>query len=1057
MDDGLLKEFINESREHLATIEVDLLAIEEGGADIDEELVNKVFRAAHSIKGGSGFFGLARVKELSHRAETVLDMLRSRKMAPNAEIINVLLAAFDRLREMINDSANSESTHIDDLVVSLTGLASSFLPGDQKAILTRDVVLQSPAGWTVVVPEIDVDRARRGGRFIYGIEYDLIHDVDRQGKNVLQMFRDLETTGEILECAIGFDEAGTLDGPLGNTLPLRLVHATVLDPDMASGLFEVAADKISVLYNPRTAAHAPAAVQAAARPPVEAVPAPVAAPAQAPAVSTPPMPPPPAARVPAAKADGPQADGPRGGDETLRVSVGLLETLMNLAGELVLSRNQLRTAIATRNVQSLSVADQRLSHVTSEIQDVIMQTRLQPIGNVFGKFPRVVRDMAAALKKDIQLDIRGKDVALDRSLIEGLSDPLTHMVRNSVDHGIELPEERQASGKRPQGTVRIEARHEAGQVVVEIADDGKGIDPKRVAESAVKKGLIAPEKVAAMSDEDKVALVFLPGLSTAEKVTDISGRGVGMDVVKTNLDRLGGKVEIKSIIGKGTTFRIKLPLTLAIIPSLIVSVESERFAIPQVNVEELLRIRAEDVKKRIEVVGEAEVLLLRDKIIPLVRFDRVLGGTPTYVDPSTSLREIDRRVAIADRRSPRHPVAVDSREENASGPARHTGRGGPDRRTSPASALEIAVVTTGTMTYGLVVDEFHDTEEIVVKPLGRHLQHLREYAGATILGDGHVALILDVAGTAVKADLASVSGSARAAAQAEVVDKERLEDTHSLLLFHNGKDEICAVPLDVVERIERISAAQVELAGNRRTMQYRGASLPLVTLSDVASVQPVDSANDLAVIVSRVHGHEVGLLGAMPVDVVDTKALVDQITHRQTGIAGSAIIRDKTTLITDIREVVNAVHPEWVQERAAERMAALPTAGQPEARASVGVLLAEDSDFFRAQVKRYLEEDGYTVFAAPDGEAAWEALLAHLGEVKLVVTDLEMPRLTGFGLAQRIRADERTAKLPIIAVTSLAGEDDVAKGKAVGIDEYQVKLDRDRLMERVHAFAATAA
>jgi two-component system chemotaxis sensor kinase CheA len=1062
MDDELLREFINESREHLATIEVDLLAIEEGGADIDEELVNKVFRAAHSIKGGSGFFGLTKVKELAHRSETVLDMLRSRKMAPNAEIINVLLAAFDRLREMINDSANSESMEIDDLVVGLTGLASSFLPGEQKASLTRDVVLQSASGWTVAVPEVDVERARRSGRFIYGIEYDLIHDVDRQGKNVLQVFRDFETTGEILECALGFDEAGTLDGPLGNTLPLRLVHATVIDPEMAGALFEVGSHKLSVLYNPRTAAHPPAVVPPATATPaarVETAPAevvPSRAFAAAPAtVAPPPTPPVPSApRASAAKADA-ASEGPRASDETLRVSVSLLETLMNLAGELVLSRNQLRTAIATRNVQSLTVADQRLSHVTSEMQDVIMQTRLQPIGNVFGKFPRVVRDMSAALKKDIFLDIRGRDVALDRSLIEGLSDPLTHMVRNSVDHGIELPEQRVASGKSGQGTLRIEARHEAGQVVVEIADDGKGIDPKKIADSAVRKGLIAAEKVAAMSDEDRVALIFLPGLSTAENVTDISGRGVGMDVVKTNLDRLGGKVEIKSTVGVGTTFRIKLPLTLAIIPSLIVSVEQERFAIPQVNVEELLRVRAEDVKKRIEVVGDAEVLLLRDRIIPLVRFDRVLGCTSTFVDPKSLAREVDRRVAIADRRSPRHPAHGPTAAQVQAGPApcEHA-RAGADRRTSAASALEIAVVTTGTMTYGLVVDAFHDTEEIVVKPLGRHLKHLREYAGATILGDGQVALILDVAGTAVRADLASVSGSARAARQAEAVDKERLEETHSLLLFHAGQNQICAVPLDVVERIERISASQIDLAGNRRTMQYRGASLPLVALSDAASVPPVDGSKDLAVIVSRVHGHEVGLLAAMPVDVVDTKTAIDHLTHRQTGIAGSAIIRDRTTLIADTRELVSAVHPEWMHERASERTAALPApAVEPDATAGVGVLLAEDSDFFRAQVKRFLEEEGYTVFAAPDGEAAWALLLAHLGDVKLVVTDLEMPRLTGFGLAQRIRADERTATLPIIAVTSLAGEDDVAKGKAAGIDEYQVKLDRDRLIEGVRGFA----
>ena len=697
------------------------------------------------------------------------------------------------------------------------------------------------------------------------------------------MFRDLETTGEILECAVDYDAAGDLDGPVGAGLPLRLAHSTVIDPDMASALFEVDPEKVSLLFNPRTASHpapsvpAPAAVAA----PVAAlVPEPVRpasfvhdAPAPSPPPSAPPVRQAPASAAARGEAQQGGEGGQRAGDETLRVSVGLLETLMNLAGELVLSRNQLRTAIAQQSMQSLSQADQRLSHVTSEIQDVIMQTRLQPIGNVFGKFPRVVRDMAATLKKDIQLDIRGKDVALDRSLIEGLSDPLTHMVRNSVDHGIELPDERVKAGKKPQGLVRIEARHEAGQVVIEIVDDGKGIDPKRVSESAVKKGLISAEKVQGMSEEDKVALIFLPGLSTAAEVTDISGRGVGMDVVKTNLDRLGGKVEIRSELGKGTTFRIKLPLTLAIIPSLIVSVENERFAIPQVNVEELLRIRPDEIKKRIEVVGDAEVLLLRDRIIPLVRFDRILGRTPTYFDPNTGEREVDRRVALADRRSPRHALARGGDETSGTSLGSDARRTERDRRTNPASALEIAVVTTGTMTYGLVVGTFHDTEEIVVKPLGRHLQHIGEYAGATILGDGTVALIIDVGGTAVQAGpRVGVRVRAGRASRPRPPNASGSRTCTRSCCSTSAARRSARCRSTSSSAIERISAAQVEIAGARRTMQYRGASLPLVALSDVASVQPVDGVDDLAVIVSRVYGHEIGLLGAMPVDVVETRA-----------------------------------------------------------------------------------------------------------------------------------------------------------------------------------------
>ncbi len=1053
MDDDILKEFINESREHLSTIEADLLTIEEGGANIDEELVNKVFRAAHSIKGGSGFFGLNRVKELAHKAETVLDMLRCRRMAPNPEIINTLLNAFDKLRDMINNAGESEAADITDLVTIFTTLATSCMPADQKATLSQTMVLSVPGGGSITLPATDYERSRRSAQYIYHLSYDLIHDIERKGKSILDLFRDLGETGEVLDCIIDFEASGTLDGPVTNTLPLTLIFASVMEPDLIDLIIAIGQDKVKVLYSPSSRNSAALHREAPSRPGTAAAEVPSPAP-EDPAQHSEEL-------KPAMEAKA-AVDHKVTADDTLRVNVGLLETLMNLAGELVLGRNQLHAAIGNNNAETLAAADGRLNQITAELQDAIMRTRLQPIGNVFAKFPRVVRDMAAALHKEIQLEIEGKDVALDRSLIEGLSDPLTHMIRNAVDHGIETPDERKRRGKKPVGTVRIDARHEAGQVVVEIADDGKGIDGRRIAEAALKKGLIRPEKLQGMSDQDKIALIFLPGLSTAEKVTDISGRGVGMDVVKTNLDRLGGKVEIKSEIGKGSLFRIKLPLTLAIIPSLIVSVERERFAIPQINVEELLRIRPDEVKRRIEVVGNAEVLLLRDRIIPLVRFADLLGMVTTYNDPTTQSPEIDRRTSLADRRSPRQTldtVAGSFHEEKRAGAAF---RGAQDRRTDATGALEIVVVTTGTMQYGLVVGAFHNTEEIVVKPLGRHLKLLREYAGATILGDGTIALIIDIGGLANKADLAAVSGSARAVKQAEAAAAEQFDDVHSLLLFHNAEDEVCAMPLDTVMRVERATPAQIETAGSRRTIQYRGESLPLVTLSDAAQVKQLGDTKDLAVIVSSVHGREVGLLGA-----IEIKAKIDQVTHRQKGISGSTIIRDKTTLLADVYELVDTIYPEWGQERIAQRQALAATSGEEgveapsesggyDPGARVTVLLAEDSDFFRSQVKRYLEEAGYAVLDAPDGEAAWELLQQHIGEVTIVVTDIEMPRLDGLGLTKRIRADERTAALPVIAVTSLAGDEEVAKGKAAGVTAYHIKLDRDKLIETVQAMAAAA-
>jgi two-component system chemotaxis sensor kinase CheA len=370
----------------------------------------------------------------------------------------------------------------------------------------------------------------------------------------------------------------------------------------------------------------------------------------------------------------------------------------------------------------------------------------------------------------------------------------------------------------------------------------------------------------------------------------------------------------------------------------------------------------------------------------------------------------------------------------------------PGDRRHVGGALEIVVVTTGTQTYGLVVGSFHDTEEIVVKPLGSHLKGLEEYAGATILGDGSVALILDVAGLAAKAKLDAIAGLTRSGEQSEGDDREQLAESHSLVLFHNAPDVVCALPLDTVTRIEHIEPKRVEMIGGRRTMQYHGGLLPLVALADSAQVEPIRDTKDLAVMIANIRGHEVGLLGAMPVDVVETDAEINQTTHRQTGVAGSTIIHGSTALIVDLYELVDAAWPEW----AAEKAIAQP---RPADAGDFKVLLAEDSDFFRTQIKRCLEEDGYPVLAAPDGEAAWELLLKNLEQVRAVVTDIEMPRLDGLGLARRIRADQRTMHLPIVALTSLAGDDDIARGKAAGIDDYQTKLDRDRLLERMREYA----
>ncbi len=1049
-DDSFIQDYLAESREHLADIENDLLTIEASSAAIDEKLVNKVFRAAHSIKGGAGFFSLSKIQELAHRTENVLDLVRSREIVPTPDVINILLQAFDRLREMINDHSHSQQSDNSELMVALSGIVSAHLPASKKGSLNKMVKVSAPGARVVMnIPEFDFNRAKEGGHYIYLVEYDLIDDVQRRGKQPREVFFILDSCGRIIESVFELEAAGTLDDEPSTRLPLFILFSTELDPDMSDIIFDVPSDQIHLIYAPAFTPMIPAIPTPEPEPPailpesplgraaemlgdILETPSSQAAPAALPA---------PAAPAPQTAPHTPAAAAPERQETTLRVDITLLETLMNLAGELVLSRNQLLEAIGSQDQHNIQASAQRINIVTSELQETIMQTRMQPIGNVFNKYPRVVRDLSRDLGKEINLEIIGRDVEMDKTIVEGLSEPLTHMVRNAVDHGIEPAEVRLKNGKPATGTVRLKAYHEAGQVVVEIGDDGRGLDAEKIAASALAKGLITQEQHKSMSEKEKTGLIFLPGLSTAEKVSDVSGRGVGMDVVKTNLDKLGGKIEIETHLGKGTNFCIKLPLTLAIIPSLLISANNQKFAIPQVHINELIHIAADQVKKRIEVIGSAEVLVLRGSLIPLVRLSDVLGLERQYFDASANLHLPDRRESLADRRSPHY--ALDETPEPIER-AIVDRRLAPDRRFNGASDLNLVVITAGALQYGLVVEELHDTVEIVVKPLGRHLKGLREYAGATILGDGQVALILDAAGIAAKQKLVSMAGSRRAKELEKELQSEVLQDRHSFLTFHNTPAEFCAAPMDLVQRVYQVRDEQIEWLGGRRTMQYGKTSLPLVTLQDVAQVNTLLPDQDKAVVVFHVFGHDVGLMVGMPVDVVETNAAIDQETLRQKGILGSAIIDRHTTLIVDIFEAVEALHPEWAAGR--EQAGAHPGGKQ---NGSGYVLLAEDSDFFRGQVKRFLESDGYKVLAGEDGQAAWELLQKNASQVKLILSDIEMPRMDGLSLARTIRNDQRFDRVPIIGLSSLAGEEDTARALAAGMNDYHIKLDKEKLLESV--------
>ena len=1002
LDDELVLEYLAESREHLTTIEADLLSMEQSGAAIDEQLVNRVFRAAHSIKGGAGFFDLLKIKELGHRIENVLDLVRSGQMIPNSENVSILLLAFDKLRSLVLNYTDSNNADISDFTDALSRLAEAQLSPGQKSSTNEILAIPIPrAGRVLHCSVFDLEQARRGGKTIYVIEYDLIHDIQRRGKTPLEILNQLMKCGEILATEFDLDSAGTLDEAPSNQLLFDVLYATALDSYSVSQILELTPEKIHRIEDGRMdgngkpraltvldpGAMEPMLADSAFDPGFRSFPP---EPAQHDLPKASPIQP---ASVHVSSVQPAQTSQ---AETTVRLNITLLDSLMTLAGELVLGRNQLNEAVRNGDKQGIGAGAHRVSVVTSELQEAVSLTRMQPVSSLFAKFPRLVRDLAGELGKEVQLKLEGGDVELDKTILEGLSDPLTHMVRNSVDHGIELPEARIAAGKPALGTITLSARHQAGQVVIEISDDGKGLAGEKIAASALARGMITADQLQSMSDYDKLALIFLPGVSTAEKLSNVSGRGVGMDVVKTNLDKLGGKVEIESAIGKGSSFRIKLPLTLAIIPSLLVSDSGERFAIPQVSVGELIRIPANQIASRIDRAGDAELVLLRDRLVPLVYLADVLRSSPE--------------------------------ERNL-----------PKKR--PVRALNIVLVDTGAFEYGLVVGELHDTVEIVVKPMGRHLQGLREYAGATILGDGQVAVILDVAGLGARAGLAR---PANAAVATQVAAEESSKgEVYSLLLFRNAPGEDCAVPIELVTRVERVRLEQVQNLGGRRTMQYGGVSLPLVALQDVADVGELLPTQQWVVVVFDCAGRTIGLLVAEPLDMIETRLALDTVTLRQPGIAGSALLNGRTILMLDIFELADTVRRRWPESKALEPVPLLPSGHGGT------VLIAEDSDFFRGQIRRLVEAVGYKVLEAEDGQAAWEMLDRHANEISVVTTDVEMPRLDGLGLTKRIRADSRFARLPIIALSSLASEEDMARGLAMGVSEYQVKLDQDQLLESI--------
>lgn len=992
----LIKEYVAEAQEHFATAEDDILSLEHADPSQSKEAINRLFRALHTIKGGAACVDFDRVKEFAHAMESIAGMLREGTLVANSEIAQTLLEGLDKLKGAVlsgkGDLEDSEA-----ILARLHHIAK--IPWGNKSAATE---ITTPKPKTCFdLRYINTAEAKEQGLHIFEFTLDVAEECNRKKCSAAELLESIVSLGNLL--AANPEASSFSNGAPGITIS-SLLLATMID-DHEVLFLGLQIEPISFIH------YAPEDF-----PPFQGESKKMVS--ETPPVSIPSIQSPMAIErktIPQAPSSTPTTT-PRA-EQNMRIPVEIADKLMNLAGELVVVRNRNAQVIASGNAREISAVNQRLDVVTSDIQRTIMRTRMQPIGNVFGRFSRVVRDLGRSLGKEVELEIRGSDVELDKSIIDGIVEPLTHLVRNSVDHGIESPEERKQNSKPAVGHITLSAEHLAGLVSIQVSDDGKGINPQKLREVAVEKGLLTHSQADSLSDREALNLIFMAGFSTAKEITEVSGRGVGMDVVRASLQKLGGVVEIESSIGHGSTISIRLPLTLAIIPAIILAVEDQCFAVPQVSVIEVVWLHGDEVYQSIQKIDESEVYWLRGKILPLIRLSKVLSIQRSFTNPETGEKAMDRRAEMPDRRQNGNSFDTNART------------GVRDRRISLINSLYIIVLRVGNDSFGLCVERIVDTEEIVVKPLHKRLKASKVYAGATVLGDGATALILDVSELARKGGIRCEKTESRA-----LKARSSIDELQRMLVFTNGKERF-AVPLCLLMRVDEISVQEIQIAMGREHLSFRNSLIPLLRIENaIPGITGAYHDDFLHAIIPRI-GAPVGIAAARIIDIVEIDNNTAIHSSNQSAIIGTQIINGHATTLLDLCVLIKTLDPGW--------MPSLDHTSTDKKQ----VLLVEDSPLFRVLATSYLRSIGLDIITAPNGKEALDLL--QQGRIDGVISDIEMPVMDGFDLARRIKSDKAMQHIPLLGISSMDEKTIRPRALDAGFDEFRSKSNLPLLGETI--------